>query len=126
MISVTTKGDFKNFNKFVKHMSRRDYLKIVEKYARMGVEALSEATPIDTGETASLWDYEIYTTKRSTKIVWTNDNITRDGTPIPILLQFGHATKDGGYVEGIDFINPALAPVFKKMVKQVWKEVTSY
>lgn len=126
MISVTTKGDFKNFNKFVKHMSRRDYLKIVEKYARMGVEALSEATPIDTGETASLWDYEIYTTKRSTKIVWTNDNITRDGTPIPILLQFGHATKNGGYVEGIDFINPALAPVFKKMVEQVWKEVTSY
>lgn len=126
MISVTTKGDFKNFNKFVKHMSRRDYLKIVEKYARMGVEALSEATPIDTGETASLWDYEIYTTKRSTKIVWTNDNVTRDGTPIPILLQFGHATKDGGYVEGIDFINPALAPVFKKMVEQVWKEVTSY
>lgn len=126
MISVTTKGDFKNFNKFVKHMSRRDYLKIVEKYARMGAEALSEATPIDTGETASLWDYEIYTTKRSTKIVWTNDNITRDGTPIPILLQFGHATKDGGYVEGIDFINPALAPVFKKMVEQVWKEVTSY
>lgn len=126
MISVTTKGDFKNFNKFVKHMSRRDYLKIVEKYARMGVEALSEATPIDTGETASLWDYEIYTTKRSTKIVWTNDNITRDGTPIPILLQFGHATKDGGYVEGIDFINPALAPVFKKMVEQVWKEVTNY
>ena len=126
MISVTTKGDFKNFNKFVKHMSRRDYLKIVEKYARMGVEALSEATPIDTGETASLWDYEIYTTKRSTKIIWTNDNVTRDGTPIPILLQFGHATKDGGYVEGIDFINPALAPVFKKMVEQVWKEVTSY
>ena len=126
MISVTTKGDFKNFNKFVKHMSRRDYLKIVEKYARMGVEALSEATPIDTGETASLWDYKIYTTKRSTKIVWTNDNVTRDGTPIPILLQFGHATKDGGYVEGIDFINPALAPVFKKMVEQVWKEVTSY
>lgn len=126
MISVTTKGDFKNFNKFVKHMSRRDYLKIVERYARMGVEALSEATPIDTGETASLWDYKIYTTNRSTKIVWTNDNITRDGTPIPILLQFGHATKDGGYVEGIDFINPALAPVFKKMVEQVWKEVTSY
>lgn len=126
MISVTTKGDFKNFNKFVKHMSRRDYLKIVEKYARMGVEALSEATPIDTGETASLWDYKIYTTKRSTKIVWTNDNVTKDGTPIPILLQFGHATKNGGYVEGIDFINPALAPVFKKMVEQVWKEVTSY
>ena len=126
MISVTTKGDFKNFNKFVKHMSRRDYLEIVEKYARMGVEALSEATPIDTGETASLWNYEIYTTNRSTKIVWTNDNVTRDGTPIPILLQFGHATKDGGYVEGIDFINPALAPVFKKMVEQVWKEVTSY
>lgn len=126
MISVTTKGDFKNFNKFVKHMSRRDYLKIVEKYARMGVEALSEATPIDTGETASLWDYKIYNTKRSTKIVWTNDNVTRDGTPIPVLLQFGHATKDGGYVEGIDFINPALAPVFKKMAEQVWKEVTSY
>ena len=126
MISVATKGDFKKFNKFVKCMSRRDYLKIVEKYARMGVEALSEATPIDTGETASLWDYEIYTTKRSTKIVWTNDNVTRDGTPIHILLQFGHATKDGGYVEGIDFINPALAPVLKKMAKQVWKEVTSY
>ena len=126
MISVTTKGDFKNFNKFVKHMSRRDYLKIVEKYARLGVEALADATPMDTGETASLWDYEIYTTKRSTKIIWTNDNVTKDGTPIPILLQFGHATKDGGFVEGIDFINPALAPVFEKMVEQVWKEVTRY
>ena len=126
MISVTTKGDFRNFNKFVKNMSRRDYLKIVEKYARLGVEALSEATPIDTGETASQWDYEIYTTKRTTKIIWTNDNVTRDGTPIPILLQFGHATKDGGFVQGIDFINPAMAPVFEKMVEQVWKEVTSY
>lgn len=126
MISVTTKGDFKKFNKFVKHMSRRDYLKIVEKYARLGVEALSEATPIDTGETASKWNYEIYTTKRSTKIIWTNDNVTRDGTPIPILLQFGHATKDGGFVEGIDFINPAMAPVFDKLLEQVWKEVTSY
>ena len=126
MISVTTKGDFRNFNKFVKNMSRRDYLKIVEKYARLGVEALSEATPIDTGETASQWGYEIYTTKRTTKIIWTNDNVTRDGTPIPILLQFGHATKDGGFVQGIDFINPAMAPVFEKMVEQVWKEVTSY
>lgn len=126
MISVTNKGDFKNFNKFVKHTSRGDYLKIVEKYARMGVEALSEATPIDTGETASQWDYKIYSTKRSTKIVWTNDNVTRDGTPIPVLLQFGHATKNGGFVEGIDFINPALAPVFDKMVEEVWKEVTSY
>ena len=126
MISVTTKGDFRNFDKFVKHMSRRDYLKIVEKYARLGVDALSKATPIDTGETASKWDYEIHVTKGKTKIVWTNDNVTKDGTPIPILLQFGHATKNGGFVEGIDFINPALAPVFNELRDKVWKEVTSY
>lgn len=126
MISVKTKGDFKNFNKFVDRMLRHDYKQVIEKYARMGVKALSEATPIDSGDTAKSWDYEIHYSDGRTKIVWTNSNVTKSGTPVAILIQYGHHTKNGGYVQGIDFINPALRPVFTKLAEDIWKEVTSY
>lgn len=126
MFSIKTKGDFKKFDKFVKKMSQRDYMNVVDRYARMGVEALKNATPKDSGETAQSWDYEIQYFKNSTKIMWTNSKVTKDGTPIVLLLQYGHATRGGGYVQGLDFINPALKPVFIDLAEAVWKEVTSY
>lgn len=126
MITIKSKGSFKNFDKFVDKMIHRDYEKIIEKYARMGVRALAEATPIDSGETASSWGYEIHHSKGKTKLIWTNSNVTRDGTPIAILIQYGHSTKSGTFVQGRDFINPAIAPIFDKLAEDIWKEVTSY
>lgn len=126
MFSLSSKGDFKNFNRFVKHMSQQDYRSIIEKYARMGVIALAEATPKDSGETAASWDYDIHYSKKGTKIVWTNSNITKDGTPIAILLQYGHATKNGTFVQGIDYINPTMQLTFIHLAEELWKEVTSY
>lgn len=126
MVSIKSKGDFRNFNKFVKHMMDRDYEKVIDRYARMGVKALSEATPIDSGETARSWDYEVHYSKGRTEIVWTNSNVTKYGTPVAILIQYGHHTKSGAFVQGIDFINPALKPVFAKLADEIWKEVTSY
>lgn len=126
MVSIKTKGDFKNFEKFVLKMTKRDYEQIIERYARMGVKALKEATPIDSGETANSWDYEIHYTKGKTKIVWTNSNVTKNGTPIAILIQYGHYSKNGTFVQGRDFINPALRSIFAKLAEDIWKEVTSY
>lgn len=107
-------------------MTKRDYEQIIERYARMGVKALKEATPIDSGETANSWDYEIHYTKGKTKIVWTNSNVTKNGTPIAILIQYGHYSKNGTFVQGRDFINPALRSIFAKLAEDMWKEVTSY
>ena len=126
MVSIKTKGDFKNFEKFVLKMTKMDYEQIIERYARMGVKALKEATPIDSGETANSWDYEIHYTKGKTKIVWTNSNVTKNGTPIAILIQYGHHSKNGTFVQGRDFINPALRSIFAKLAEDIWKEVTSY
>lgn len=126
MVSIKTKGDFKNFEKFVLKMTKRDYEQIIERYARMGVKALKEATPMDSGETANSWDYEIHYTKGKTKIVWTNSNVTKNGTPIAILIQYGHYSKNGTFVQGRDFINPALRSIFAKLAEDIWKEVTSY
>lgn len=126
MVSIRTKGSFKNFDKFVSRMLSHDYERIIDKYARMGVKALAEATPIDSGETAKSWDYEVHYSKGKTEIVWTNSNVTKSGTPVAILIQYGHYTKSGSFVQGIDFINPALKPVFNKLAEDIWKEVTSY
>lgn len=126
MISIKTKGSFKNFDNFVKKMVNKDYERIIDKYARMGVKALADATPVDSGETAKSWDYEIHYTKGRTKIVWTNSNVTKSGTPVAILIQYGHYSKSGSFVQGTDFINPALKPVFSKLAEEIWKEVTSY
>ena len=90
----------------------------------MGVSALESATPVDSGLTASSWDYEIHQSRNSAKIVWTNSNINQ-GVPIAIILQYGHGTRNGGYVQGRDYINPAIKPVFDRIAEGVWKEVTS-
>ena len=96
---------------------------ILEKYAKEGVNALAEGTPIDSGETANSWNYEIRATRNGAVIYWTNSNIV-NGVPIAMILQYGHGTRNGGYVQGIDYINPALQPIFDKMSNEVWREVT--
>ena len=101
-------------------MSKRQYLQIFNKYGQKGVQALSSATPVDSGKTASSWNYEI----RGTSIYWTNDNINK-GVNIAVILQYGHGTRNGGYVQGRDYINPAIRPIFDSMVDEIWKEVTS-
>lgn len=122
MISFKQKGDFKNLEKYLKKSFGRKYMKVLEKYAQEGVSNLSAYTPVDTGSTASSWYYEIIQNDDSISIVWNNANI-KNGINIALLLQYGHGTRNGGYVEGIDYINPALKPIFEKMAAAAWKEV---
>ena len=124
MIVFTQKGDFKKTEKFLNKASKAEYFRKLEKYAREGVKALSAATPVDTGKTAASWSYEIRQKKGSISIYWTNSNVNK-GVPIAIILQYGHGTNNGGYVQGIDYINPALRPVFERLAEETWKEVTS-
>lgn len=124
MISIKQRGDFKKTEKFLKKSFGRDYLSILEKYGQQGVSALSAATPVDTGLTVSSWSYEIIQNGSSISIVWNNSNV-QNGLNIAILLQYGHGTRNGGYVSGRDYINPALRPIFDKMADAAWKEVTS-
>lgn len=97
---------------------------MLQKYGREGVRALSSATPIDSGKTANSWDYEIKQYQGGARISWTNSNVV-DGVPIAIILQYGHGTRNGGYVQGRDYINPAIQPIFDKLAKDVWEEVTT-
>lgn len=105
-------------------MSKRDYLKILHRFGREGVTALSQATPYDTGLTSQSWDYEVTTTRDSYVITWTNSNVV-NGVPIAIILRYGHGTGTGGYVQGRDYINPAIRPIFDKFADEAWKEVVN-
>lgn len=121
-ITFHQKGDFKKIDAFFKIASRGAFFNPLKKYGKMGVEALKAATPVDTGNTANSWSYEIEARKDSYSITWTNSNIN-DGVPIAIILQYGHGTRNGGYVQGIDYINPALKPIFDAIAEEAWKEV---
>lgn len=123
MIIIKHHGNFDKTEKFLRKASRLNLIDILIRYGREGVSALSSATPIDTGNTANSWDYNIKINKNKYQINWTNSNVV-DGVPIAIILQYGHGTKNGAYVEGIDYINPAIQPIFKKMADDIWKEVT--
>lgn len=123
MISIKQSGDFKKTEKFLKKSFGRDYISVLEKYAQQGVAALSAATPIDSGTTAVSWSYKIIQNNSSISVVWKNSNINK-GVNIAIILQYGHGTRNGGYVSGRDYINPALRPIFDKMADAAWKEVT--
>lgn len=124
MITVTSKGNFNNTEKMLKKSLGKDWLSILESYGRAGVQALASATPIDTGETASSWDYDIVREDGRVSVIWNNSNI-HNGVNIAIILQYGHGTGTGGYVVGRDYINPALQPIFDKMADAAWREVTS-
>ena len=123
MITLKSKGDFKNTEKFLDRAKRIELRNILTKYGDMGVEALRVATPVDTGKTANSWGYYLDISNGSSAIVWTNSNVNK-GVNIAIILQYGHGTRNGGYVQGRDYINPALAPIFEELASKVWKEVT--
>ena len=123
MISFRHKGDFSITTKFLEK-TKKDIVSIdLDKYGRAGVEALAAATPIDSGKTASSWEYEIIKNKNSIVIRYYNKNVQNE-VPIAVILQYGHATRNGGWVEGIDYINPAIQPIFDSIVKEAWGEVT--
>ena len=121
-ITIQHKGKFEKTESLFKRVLRKDYLKSLEKYGKEGVDALSQATPIDSKQTSKSWTYQIYETKTGVTISWNNSNIV-DGVPIAVILQYGHGTKNGGYVQGVDYINPALKPIFDKILNKAWGEV---
>lgn len=122
MITFKQKGDFDKLNSFFERAKEVVRMGDLNKYGRAGVEALKSATPKDTGETANSWSYEIIRKEGKASIIWKNSNIN-DGVNIAIILQYGHGTGNGAYVEGIDYVNPAMKPVFDKIADEAWKEV---
>lgn len=122
IIRFEHEGDFSNTLRFFNKLLKRDYLNIAEKYAQQGVDALKQATPKRSGYTAESWGYRIESSKGKTTITFTNSNV-HDGVNIALILQYGHGTRNGGYVTGIDYINPALQPVFDKIADEAWNEV---
>lgn len=123
-VKFEVSGGFTKTERFLNRMKRREYLNVLDEFGRDGVQALRNATPVDSGATAEAWDYEIKRTRNYTEIVWTNSNIN-DGVPIAVILQYGHGTGTGGYVQGRDYINPAIRPVFDEIAEKAWKVVTS-
>lgn len=123
-ISVESPGSFRKTDSFLAKILKLDISSQLHKYGREGVAALSNATPVDSGLAAASWGYEVTRTRGSASITWTNSNI-EGGAPVVIYIQYGHGTRNGGYVQGRDFINPALRPIFDRMAENLWKEVTS-
>ena len=123
MIKFRQKGDFSKLTKFLERAKESVHLGDLDKYGREGVAALSSATPVDTGLTANSWHYKIEQRSGSVSIVFYN-SIIQIGVPIAIILQYGHGTRNGGWVQGRDYINPAIQPVFDKITEDAWREVT--
>ena len=123
MIGFRHKGDFSKTTNFLKNAKNGVHLRVLEAYGRKGVEALRSATPVDTGLTANSWYYKIERTSGSVKLVFCNSNI-QNGVPIAIILQYGHGTRNGGWVQGRDYINPAIQPIFDEIANNLWREVT--
>ena len=123
MISFRQKGDFSKTMQFLVKAKKGVKLSDLDKYGREGVAALASATPIDTGETANSWYYEIVHENGTITITFNNSHI-QNGVPIAVILQYGHGTGTGGWVEGRDYINPAIQPLFDKIAENAWREVT--
>jgi hypothetical protein len=123
-LSITMHGSFDKTERFLRRMISGGIYKSLDNYAQEGVAALAAATPVDTGMAAASWGYEISMSGRNVSITWTNSNV-ENGFPVVIGLQYGHGTGTGGYIQGYDFINPAIRPTFDKIAENVWKEVTS-
>ena len=123
MIKFRQKGDFSKLTRFLEKAKEAVHLGDLDKYGREGVAALASATPVDSGLTADSWRYEITNKQGLAKITFYNSNI-QNGVPIAIILQYGHGTRNGGWVQGRDYINPAIQPIFDKIADEAWKEVT--
>lgn len=124
MIKIRHKGDFSKTVRFMEGAKKAVRLEDLDKFGREGVTALMSATPVDSGQTANSWYYEVVHRNGSAKISFYNSNV-QNGVPIAIILQYGHGTRNGGWVQGRDYINPAIQPIFDKIAKQAWKEVTN-
>lgn len=124
LISFSVSGSTKRTENFLRRMNQGDLFNSLDASAREGVSALAAGTPADSGLAADSWDYEIQRSGKSVTITWTNSDV-ENGFPVAIMLQYGHGTGTGGYVQGQDYINPAMRPVFDRIANQVWKAVTS-
>ena len=123
MIGFRQKGDFSKTTKFLTKLKQNVDISIFEKYGKKGVAALASATPVDSGFTANSWYYKIEKTNGSISLLFCNSNI-QNGVPIAVILQYGHGTRNGGWVQGRDYINPAIQPLFDQLANDAWKEVT--
>lgn len=122
---MTAQGSFRNTDEFLQRMKSRSYLKQLSKYGAKGVSALSSATPLESGKTAASWYYEIVDRPGYFAIHWLNSHIEQPGdVPIAAIIQYGHSTRNRGYIQGKDYINPAMRPIFDQMVTDMWREVT--
>ena len=122
VIIFRQKGDWKKTRDFLKRCSEMQLDDVLDRYGQEGVEALARATPKDTGKTAASWSYRVTKGEDRITITWSNSNIV-DGVPIAVILQYGHGTRNGGYVEGVDYINPAMRPIFDRIAARAWGEV---
>lgn len=123
-IEVDSVGKFENTFKWLNDMSNRSYIRQLDQYGRRGVDILSASTPMDSGQTAASWSYDIQQSTSGVTINWYNSNVN-DGVNIAIIIQYGHGTGTGGYVQGRDYINPALRPIFDKLSEEVRRVVTN-
>lgn len=123
MISFSHKGDFSKLDRYLEKLKNAVRVGDLDKYGREGVAALASATPVDSGLTAASWNYEIIRKPGSVSITFNNSNI-QNGVPIAVILQYGHGTGTGGWVQGRDYINPAIRPLFDKIANDAWREVT--
>lgn len=123
MIKFKQTGDFSKITSYLKKQKKHDKWSMLDKYGQLGVDALRGATPKDTGKTASSWYYTTEVTNDSVSITWNNRNVN-NGVPIAIILQYGHGTGTGGWVEGRDYINPTMAPIFDQIAEALWKEIS--
>ena len=123
MISFRHKGDFSKLTRFLERAKEVVHLGCLDKYGREGVAALASATPVDTGLTSDSWYYKITNDGQSAKVTFYNSNI-QNGVPIAIILQYGHGTRNGGWVQGRDYVNPAVQPICDKLANEAWREVT--
>lgn len=123
-IRVEVNGDFSGLDRFITNIKEQRYLKVLDRIGRRGVDALSNATPVDSGATATAWEYEVHRSKYRSEIIFTNSNVN-NGVNIAIILQYGHGTGTGGYVAGRDYINPALAKTFDQLADEAWRAVTN-
>ncbi len=124
MITFESSGSFVNVDRFLERMAKEEILSALNQYAELGVSALASATPSKSGATANAWSCEVTSKRNNYTITWSNSNMN-DGVNVAVILQYGHGTGTGGYVQGRDYINPAIQPIFDKIADEVWKVVTS-
>ena len=123
MITISSKGSFSNTEKFLKRSIISNYNSIFEKYGKEGVRLLSSATPVDTGKTSESWTYEVKKSKSGISIEWSNSNVV-NGVQIAVIIQYGHGTQNGAYIQGQDYINPVIKPLFDILTNDIWKDVS--